>query len=184
MFEELPEHHYRVILADPPWQGYGPHGMAISGMYHTTEDHYHTMCVDEICNLPAGDLAARDSLLLLWARSPRLREALQVMRAWGFEYKTIAFVYVKLDKKSIPIMGLGYWTRTSAEVCLLGKRGKPHRVANNVKQMILTRRREHSRKPDEQYDRIEQMIEGPYLELFARQRRPGWDAWGDEVDKF
>lgn len=114
------------------------------------------------------------------------------MKAWDFEYKTCGFCWVKAHANQIdmfrddiePHMTLGYWTRSNSEVCLLATRGKPRRRATDVKQAIIEPRREHSRKPDEIHERIERLVAGPYLELFARQQRPGWDCWGNETDKF
>jgi N6-adenosine-specific RNA methylase IME4 len=114
----------------------------------------------------------------MWAVASHLERATDLALAWGFSYKTTAFVWVK------PSIGMGYWTRKQTEICLLFTRGKPRRVNAGVSELIEAPRREHSRKPDEQYERIERLVAGPYLELFARQRRLGWDAWGLEVDKF
>jgi N6-adenosine-specific RNA methylase IME4 len=119
-----------------------------------------------------------------------LDDAFMVMDAWGFVYKTCAFAWFKGN--ALPLfpddmrdqMGCGYWTRANSEVCLLGTRGRPKRVNADVRQAILEPRREHSRKPDCIYERIERLVEGPYLELFARSRRRGWDAFGYEVGKF
>ena len=115
---------------------------------------------------------------------PLLREALQVMDAWGFEYRTTAFTWAKVNRDGSPYMGLGYWTRGNAELCLFGKRGTPKRIAQDVPQLIIERRREHSRKPDCVHQRIERLVAGPYLELFGRQSRPGWTVWGNEATKF
>ena len=175
-FSGLKKHHYRAILADPPW----PFGKGRLGR----ERGYETMSPDEICNLPVHSLAHQDCLLYLWIRTRHLSLAMRTIEAWGFEYVTIAFVWIKLDKQKKPFFGIGYWTRNSAELCLLAKRGKPVREAANVQQTILSPIREHSRKPDEQYSRIEAISSGPYLELFARQTRPGWTSWGRELHKF
>lgn len=185
MFEELLKNYYQVILADPPWPGHKKGWTARSGRGFTVEEHYPSMNREELLSLPIRNLATDNSLLFLWVRSPRLGLGLEVMKAWGFTYKTVVFVWVKLDPLAqTPFIGLGYWTQTSVELCLLGKRGNPKRKEAGMRQLITASRREHSRKPDEQYERIERMVEGPYLELFARQRRPGWDSWGLEVDKF
>ena len=117
-------------------------------------------------------------------------EALPLIDAWGFTYKTCAFCWVKGE--GLPLfpddiktqVGMGYWSRANTEVCLLATRGSPKRLNADVRQVILDKRREHSRKPDEIYERIERLVEGPYLEMFARQRRDGWDQFGLEVDKF
>jgi N6-adenosine-specific RNA methylase IME4 len=117
---------------------------------------------------------------------------LELIRAWGFEYKTCAFSWMKAHAGQIEmfrddfdaLMGMGYWTRANNEVCLLATRGKPKRLNADVRQGIIAPRREHSRKPDGIHERIERLVAGPYVELFARATRPGWDAWGNEVGKF
>jgi N6-adenosine-specific RNA methylase IME4 len=119
----------------------------------------------------------------MWATNPTLPQALEVITAWGFTYKTVAFTWAKTTKdgSGFPI-GCGFWTRANPEMCLLGTRGHPKRLSASVRQLIVSPRREHSRKPDEIYDQIEELVAGPYLELFARSQRPGWDAWGNEVE--
>ena len=110
-------------------------------------------------------------------------EAFEVVKAWGFNYRTMAFLWLKLNPLAIGLYsGLGSWSNSNAEFVLLAKRGAPKRLNKNVKQLLFTPRREHSRKPDEMYDRIERLSEGPYIELFARRKRKGWDCWGNEVD--
>lgn len=121
-----------------------------------------------------------------------LPQALQVIEGWGFNYKSCGFVWTKANVRQIdmfrddadPDMLLGYWTRANTEFCLIGTRGKPKRQAADVRQAIIAPRREHSRKPDGIHERIERLVAGPYLELFARQQRPGWDVWGNETTKF
>ena len=145
--------------------------------------HYETMSLDDIKALPVGDYAAPDSALLLWAVWPLLPEALAVMRCWGFTYKTAAFVWGKTTRAGRPAIGMGYYTRSASEVCLLGIRGNVKRLSKSVRQLIIEPRREHSRKPDRIHTDIEQLFPGPYLELFARQQRPGWTCVGDQVDR-
>ena len=130
------------------------------------------------------DWADDDCILFLWATYPQLPTCLKVMEEWGFTYKTVAFTWVKMNKVAdTPFVGMGFWTRSNAEICLLGTRGHPQRQAKNVRQVILSKIREHSRKPDEQYERIEALVDGPYLEMFARPpHREGWDVWGDESE--
>jgi N6-adenosine-specific RNA methylase IME4 len=119
-----------------------------------------------------------------------MKDAFQIIESWGFAYKTCAFTWLKADPYRLfaddktPFAGMGYWTRANSEVCLLATRGKPKRKSKSVRQGIIEPRREHSRKPDCVYERIEQLVDGPYLELFARQERPGWTAWGNQTDKF
>jgi N6-adenosine-specific RNA methylase IME4 len=172
--------HYGVILADPPWT-FATY--STKGKGRSTEAHYDCMSLAEIKALPVGDWAAPDCALFLWATDPSLPQALEVMAAWGFVYKTVAFTWAKTTKDGagFPI-GCGYWTRANPEQCLLATRGRPQRLSRAVPQLVLAPRREHSRKPDEVYERIEALVAGPYLELFAREQRTGWDSWGDEVE--
>ena len=142
------------------------------------------MSIDKLCALPVETLAAKDCLLFLWATFPMLPEALQLIRAWGFTFKTVAFVWLKLNKKSPTwFYGLGYWTRGNAEICLLAKRGKPKRRSAGVHQFIISPVEEHSKKPDVTRDKIIELAgDLPRVELFARQKTPGWDVCGNEVD--
>jgi N6-adenosine-specific RNA methylase IME4 len=173
---------FGVVYADPPWnfRTRSPKG---TGRSPEGRGHYRTMGLDAIRSLPVGEVAADDSVCILWTTNEQLANAQAVLAAWGFAYKTLAFVWAKTTVAGAlpgPI-GLGFWTRSGAEVALLGTRGRPRRLSRGVRQVILGPRREHSRKPDEAYDRIEALVGGPYLELFARERRPGWHAWGDQL---
>jgi N6-adenosine-specific RNA methylase IME4 len=197
-FQGLPRGHYGAILADPPWRFETWNKREIVGRLNgkgtnvAAAHHYRTMPIEEIAALPVADLAADDSVLLLWSCWPLLQDALSLISAWGFEYKTCAFDWMKAHANQIemfrddadPLMGMGYWTRANSEPCLLATRGKPKRLNADVRQGIIAPRREHSRKPEGVHNRIERLVAGPYLELFARERRPGWDVWGNEVDKF
>ena len=133
------------------------------------------MSISELCALPVADLAAKDSALFLWATFPQLPEALRLIQAWGFTYKSVAFVWLKQNRKSPGwFYGLGFWTRGNAEVCLLATRGH---------QFIISPVREHSRKPEEAREKIVALMgDLPRVELFARQSPPGWDVWGNEVE--
>ena len=148
------------------------------------ENHYPTMSIDELCALPVEALAAKDCLLFLWATFPMLPEALQLIRAWGFTFKTVAFVWLKQNRKSPTwFYGLGYWTRGNAEICLLAKRGKLKRHSTAVHQFIISPIEQHSKKPDVTRDKIVELAgDLPRVELFARQKCPGWAAWGNEVE--
>lgn len=134
-------------------------------------------------------------MLLMWAVDPMIPQALELGASWGFTYKTVGFYWIKLRRKGstrhllhheaahkLFPMGTGYYTRANPEQCLLFTRGKPKRLSTAVRKLIVAPRRAHSQKPDEQYGRIEQLVAGPYLELFARQERMGWTAWGDQTD--
>lgn len=153
-------------------------------MQGAAEKHYPTMGIDELCALPVETLADRDCLLFLWATFPQLPEALRLIQAWGFTFKTVAFVWLKLNRKSPTwFYGLGYWTRGNAEICLLATKGHPKRKSNRVHQFIISPLRGHSRKPDEARDKIIELVgDLPRIELFAREKADGWDAWGNEVE--
>lgn len=172
---------YSVILADPPW---AYRVWSKKGMGRSAENHYPTMSIADIRALPVNDLAADDCALFLWITFPQLYEAFSVIRDWGFTYKTVAFVWVKQNKKSPSLFwGLGYWTRANAEVCLLATRGNPKRQSAAVHQVILSPVEQHSKKPDEVRERIVTLMgDVPRVELFARQQTPGWDVWGNEVE--
>ena len=174
------EKKYNVIYADPPWSY---KVWSKKGAGRSAESHYPTMSIEAIKALPVSRLAARDCALFLWITFPMLREGWGVMDAWGFTFKTVAFVWVKQCRKSDSIFtGMGYWTRANAEICLLAARGHPKRAARDVKQVILSHIEEHSKKPDEARRRIEALMgDVPRIELFARQVTPGWDVWGNEV---
>jgi len=183
----LPAGPFNVIVADPPWRF---ESWSDKGKAKAADNHYETMGLDDIKRLPVADVAASDCLLLMWAVNPMLPQALDVMSAWGFRYKTLGFCWAKASKNSNPSwapkwhMGLGYWTRANVEVCLLGTRGKPKRCSQGVRQLIVSPVREHSRKPDEFYERTMRLADGPYLEMFARQERKGWSTWGNETQKY
>lgn len=170
---------YGVIYADPPWS-FATYSR--KGKGRSAEAYYDCMSLAEIKDFPAGRYAASDCVLFLWATNPMLPQALNVVEAWGFTYKTVAFTWAKRTPTNQDWhLGLGYWTRQNTESCLLATRGHPGRKSRSVRQLVVSPRREHSRKPDEVYSGIEALCEGPYLELFARYSRPGWDAVGDEA---
>lgn len=169
---------YTVLYADPPWRYRNKPNR------RSPESHYPTMKTEDICALPVQTLAAEDCALFLWVTMPMLFEAQKVLAAWGFRYKTVAFVWVKQNRKGSCIFwGMGYWTRANAELCLLATRGQPQRRAKNIHQVIISPVEEHSKKPEEARRRIEALLgEVPRLELFARRPSPGWDVWGNEVE--
>jgi N6-adenosine-specific RNA methylase IME4 len=170
---------YNAIYADPPWQYRDKAHAGKRG----AEYKYPCLSIDDIKALPVNTLAAEDCALLLWVTFPQLQEGMDVMAAWGFKYKTVAFTWVKTTKNGKLFWGMGNWTRSNAEICLLGLRGRPSRISCGVHSIIMTPVREHSRKPDEARERIVQLMgDVPRIELFARERAPGWDAWGNEVE--
>lgn len=137
--------------------------------------------------LPVKDLAADNCVLFLWATYPMLKEALKVIEAWGFKYKSIGFQWVKQNRSGNGyFFGLGRWTRGNTEPCLIAVKGKPQRASNSVSQLIFAPLRAHSQKPDITRDKIRELMGGDqsYIELFARNTAPGWDVWGNEVNKY
>ena len=169
---------YDVILADPPWhfETWGEGDRNVSNKYSLME-------TEDICNLSIP--AASDAVLFLWACWPKLYDALAVIEAWGFTYKTIGWVWVKANRSGFGFFtGMGYYTRANSEPCFIATKGNPKRIANkSIQSLIYAPVREHSRKPDEQYVKIEKMYpRANYLELFARRRRPGWDVFGNQVE--
>ena len=177
MVNPFPEKKYAVIYADPPW------GYRNRGTRAAAEKHYRTMSIGDIKALPVADIAAEDCVLFLWATFPMLPEAMETIKAWGFRYKTVAFVWAKQNRRSPGwFWGLGNWTRSNAEVCLLATKGRPERVSASVHSLICAPVGEHSAKPKEARERIEALMgDVPRIELFARERVSGWDCWGDEA---
>lgn len=170
---------YDIIYADPPWV-YKDKSKSHGG---GAESHYRCTPTSEMAQwqLPA----ANDSVLLMWCTFPMLEEGLKLLKAWGFKFKTVAFTWVKINKDGSVYMGMGRHTRGNAEICLLGTKGKGiKRVNCGVYNTQLHRRGKHSEKPDAfRADIIKLYGKKPKkLEMFAREKRPGWDVWGDEVD--
>lgn len=172
---------YKIIYADPPWQ-YRVYSQ--KGQGRSAENHYHTMNIKDIMALPVDKIADKDCILFLWITFPCLKEGIEVMERWGFKYKTCGFNWVKRNKKkNTYFMGLGFWTRSNSEVCLIGTKGQPKRVSKSVPQICDARIMEHSRKPAEIRERIVELCgELPRIELFARDKVKGWDNLGDEMD--
>ena len=173
---------YGAILADPPWRFEAYSGPRVA--QRSAHQHYAVESMERLASIAIP--AAENCALFLWVVDSHLDQGIALMQRWGFEFKTIAFIWVKTCKTdpTRPRMGMGLWTRKQGEICLLGTRGKVRRQDKGVRQVVMAPRREHSRKPDEVYERIERLVDGPYLEMFARQRWRGWAAWGDEVEKF
>jgi len=179
---DFPNKKYKVIYADPPWyfKNYSEKGEG-----KNATQHYSCMEFDDIKNLPVSNISDKDSVLFMWITDPFLHRAFEVIESWGFTYKTVAFTWAKTNRDGLGFfMGSGYWTRANPEMCLLATRGKPKRLDGSVRQLIIDKRREHSRKPDQMYHHIERLVEGPYIELFARTTKEGWDCWGNETEKF
>lgn len=170
---------YSIISADPPWSY---NDKKCNG---ACEWHYSTMKIQDICALPVAEIADKDCVLCLWTTYPMLAEGLQVITAWGFTYKTIAFQWVKLNKSgSGYFFGLGRWTRGNTEPCLLAVKGKPQRASAAVSQLIVAPVGKHSAKPPIVREKIVELIgDKPRVELFARECVKGWDCWGDQVSQ-
>jgi N6-adenosine-specific RNA methylase IME4 len=168
---------YGAILCDPPWKFRTYDGKKTVAS-RTAADPYPTMSLADLKRIPVDLLPAKDCALFMWAVDAHLEHALELGRAWGFTYKTIAFIW---DKGRI---GMGYWSRKEAEICLLFTKGSPRRIHKDVRQIIRAPRREHSRKPRETHDLVERLVAGPYIELFSRETVAGWGAWGLETGMF
>lgn len=173
---------FRTILADPPWQFQNRTGKMAPE--HKRLNRYTTMKLPEISALPVSGVAEEQAHLYLWVPNALLPEGLEVMKAWGFAYKSNV-VWEKVRKDGQPDgRGVGFYFRNVTELLLFGVKGEPYRTqapARSQVNLIRTRKREHSRKPDEIFDLIQRCSEGPYLELFARGHRPGWVLWGNQA---
>ena len=177
-----PRTDYGAVIADPPWpyRNKGVNGAAVN--------HYPTMSIEEICALPVNDWCAADAVLYLWTTWPQLEDSMKVVRAWGFKYVT-GLPWIKVaeppqcdmfgEKPLRPTFGTGWWVRGCSEAILIAKRGRAKRP-ESAHVGLLSERFEHSRKPDSVHELAEQHP-GPYLELFARRAREGWDTWGNEL---
>lgn len=174
---EWMQEKYAVVYADPPWAYRDEIGRG------TAANHYKTLKVEQMTDWPVNQIAAKDSTLFLWATMPKLREALQLIDCWGFSYKTVAFTWIKTNPRSgTPFWGMGRWTRSNAELCLLATKGKPKRQSMAVHSVIHSPVRRHSAKPPEIRDKIVELMGNvTKIELFARERAEGWDSWGNEL---
>ena len=182
---------YQIIYADPPWQ-YNDKSLHRGG----AERHYNTMKIDDIINLNIKEITDTNCCLFLWATFPLIKHSFNVITAWGFEYKTCAFVWIKTNKRTninqtifLPehhfdsFWGMGHWTRSNAEICLLAIKGKPKRKSANVHQLIYEPISNHSKKPTSVYNKIINLCgDLNKIELFARKQRSGWDSWGNEIN--
>lgn len=170
---------YNIIYADPAWSY---KDKALAGNRGAC-CKYDVMSIKDIQELPVKNIAAKDCVLFMWVTMPKLNECFEVIKAWGFDYKTCAFTWIKENKKSNSLFwGMGRWTRANAELCLIATKGKPKRKSAKVHSVIISKIREHSRKPDETREKIVELCgDLPRIELFARQYAEGWDCWGNEV---
>jgi len=181
---------YQIIYADPPWK------YSFPGTRKNKADDYKTMNNAEIKNFDLGSIADEDSILFIWGIWTALSDTLEVIKSWGFEYKTVGFVWVKTNKnldvnqyKFLPddrfddFFGMGYYTRSNSEYCLIATKGNIKPIRNDIRQIVYHPIRSHSQKPNEVRERIVKLMGNlPRIELFAREKHPGWDAWGNEVD--
>lgn len=176
------EKKYGIIYADPPWSYLW--GKGKNGGNFAPEKHYQTMSVEEICQMKSviKKIAERNCALFMWATMPCLPDAIQVIKEWGFKYKTCAFTWVKIKKDGQPLAGMGSYTKCNAELCLLAMKGHIKATDKTVRQIIMAERNGHSVKPFEVRERIIKLFgEQSRIELFARQKAEGFDCWGNEI---
>ena len=172
---------FNIIYADPPWSF---KTYSDKGKQKSPDKHYPCMSIDDIKRLDVPSISCDDCVLFLWVTFPLLQEGLDLINAWGFKYKTIAFNWIKRNKKSNSYFwGLGYWTRSNSEICLLATKGKPKRLSASVHQIIDSRIERHSKKPNIVREKIVELLgDIPRVELFAREKSDGWSCWGNEIE--
>jgi N6-adenosine-specific RNA methylase IME4 len=196
-FAGLKKNGYRALLCDCPWRFLV---RSEKGMDRSPDNHYSTMTLEELKALPVRDLVHPDGAVLhFWVIDTHVEMALEVLKAWGFTYKTVGFYWAKTNADGSFFTGMGFWTRACAEHAyeayfgeteqeversFLATIGRPKRVSKSVRRLLVSPRREHSRKPDEIHERIEALTDGPYLEMFARNWWPRWSNWGNESSRF
>jgi N6-adenosine-specific RNA methylase IME4 len=195
-FVGLRHRFYGAIAVDPPshFSSYTAIQSQNWSSRRDNERHYATMSFEQLAALPVSELASPEGChLFLWTSGPFLPQALELIKVWKFRFSSRAFTWIKTKRSWDPRdpltesdfhVGLGLTVRHQTEIVLLARRGNCRRQRKDVRELIIAPRREHSRKPAEFYSRVERYCAGPYVDLFAREQRPGWDAWGDEVDKF
>lgn len=175
---------YQIIYADPPWK-YNSRANHKTRFRGGACGHYKLMTMDEIKAIPVKDMTTNSAVLFLWTTFPYLKDQLEVFEAWGFKYKTLGFYWLKTNPKNgFPFFGVGYYTKSNGEACLFGTKGpvlKP--ITNTISQIIIAPRGIHSQKPSEIKTKIVKLFgDLPRIELFAREKTPGWDVWGNEVE--
>ena len=175
----FPNKKYNIIYADPAWS----YNDKLKHHGGSAESHYEVMTMEDIYNLPVQDIADENCALFLWVTFPNLPACLETFNRWGFQYKTIAFNWIKTNKVNKKIFfGIGHYTRSNAEVCLLGIKGKLPVVDKTISSIVMSEREQHSKKPNIIKDKIVQLYgDLPRIELFARETTDGWDSWGNEV---
>lgn len=173
----FPTKKYNIIYADPPWEYDDKANAGKRGVCHK----YPTIADSDLMNLPVHQIADDDCVLFLWATWPKLIEALKLIEAWGFEYRTKAFTWIKRNTTGSLFMGMGNWTRSNDEFVLLAVKGNPKRIDAGVSSILISDRLEHSEKPHEIRNRIVKLMgDLPRIELFARTKVHGWDTWGND----
>ncbi len=180
-FGNLKPLHYGALIADPPWRF---SNFSAKGEAKNPVAHYDCMDLDALKAMPISQLAASDCALLMWATAPMLPQALAVMDAWGFTFKSAGAWAKQSSTGQKWAFGTGYCFRSAAEFFLLGTIGKPKVRSRSVRNLMVAPVREHSRKPDDQYAMVEELFAGPFAEVFSRTSRAGWDSFGNEVGKF
>jgi N6-adenosine-specific RNA methylase IME4 len=186
MFMDLPNKKYNIIYADPPWH-YGSKSAINNSSGKTIKPlnaHYNTMTLNQLKELPIKKITKEDTACFMWVTDSHIDEALEILKSWGFKYKTIAFNWVKTTSKGNYCKNVAPWTMKSSEICLLGIKGKmtKYKQVNNIESLVIAERTKHSRKPKEIRNRIELLFGNlPRIELFAREKTEGWDVWGNEV---
>lgn len=174
---------YNIIYADPPWE----YGNKVFRKFRANKNagsalyHYDTMKLDDIMNIPVNDIADENCILFMWATFPNLPQALEVIKVWGFEYKTLGFSWIKKNKDQGYFFGIGHYTKSNCEVCLIAVKGKPKIISNKVSSVHVSTIEKHSKKPDAIREKIVQLCgDLPRIELFARTKIHGWDTWGND----
>jgi site-specific DNA-methyltransferase (adenine-specific) len=174
----LPNKKYNIIYADPPWS----YGDKLKHWGGGANSHYDTMKLSEIKEMNISEISEKNCILFLWATFPNLQEGLDVIKSWGFEYKTLGFSWIKTNKRNKkPFFGIGHYTKSNCEVCLIGVKGKPKIIDNSISSVLISPRENHSKKPDIVKKKIVSLCgDLPRIELFARNNTPGWDSWGND----
>lgn len=167
---------YDLIYADPPWSYEREVGQGVAC------EQYNTMSLEDIKKLPINELSNKNSILLIWVTFPKLEEAFEVIKSWGFNYRTIGFNWIKTNNDGSPFFGIGYYTKSNSEVCLICKKGKGLKVLDNtISQIVFSRKDKHSKKPHAVYFLLEKLFGNiNRIELFARNKREGWDSFGNQ----
>ena len=182
---KLPNKKYNIIYADPPWSFSSKELQKYGGVRFTSMDkHYQTQSKNWIKELPIKNISKNDCALFMWTTDAHIKEAIETIESWGFKYITIAFVWEKKTKTGKTVANLGAWTMKNYEICLLGTKGAmlKHKKVNNIYQKVEEVRTKHSKKPSKVRKNIEELFGNlPRIELFARQKVSGWDAWGNEI---